>query len=348
MMDLSIPYYEDNTRISNSAIGWFLNKGPAFLRAKLDEKIEDESSPQLERGTMIHMYLLQPDEFIEHYSRFTKAKPKSINQEKFCKELVNSTEIELNKKLISAYKSAYSTIGCSNEEILSKAKQIASELKDYMEEVKSGKKLISDYDVRTLNWLKQNISDHKMAEKLIRPEFTIYDAKTMDDESKLVGGKIEGLPIAEVLYHEFHINWEHEGLKCKSLLDSLHLDFKNKRYTIVDLKTTAKIYHFEDSIKEYDYLRQLYFYTMAVDWYLKNELGEDPAEWDRSCFIVAVDTINQHDVRVFNILRSDFERNDTENRICNALSEIKWHTETGKWDHSREYYAGNGCETLNL
>lgn len=26
MMNIEIPYYEDNTRISNSAIGWFLKK----------------------------------------------------------------------------------------------------------------------------------------------------------------------------------------------------------------------------------------------------------------------------------------------------------------------------------
>lgn len=26
MMKIDIPYYEDNTRISNSAIGWFLRK----------------------------------------------------------------------------------------------------------------------------------------------------------------------------------------------------------------------------------------------------------------------------------------------------------------------------------
>lgn len=29
--EYDIPYYEDNTRISNSAIGWFLNKGPAYF-----------------------------------------------------------------------------------------------------------------------------------------------------------------------------------------------------------------------------------------------------------------------------------------------------------------------------
>ena len=35
-MNIEIPYYEDNTRISNSAIGWFLKKGPRYLRYMLD------------------------------------------------------------------------------------------------------------------------------------------------------------------------------------------------------------------------------------------------------------------------------------------------------------------------
>ena len=39
-MEIIIPYYEDNTRISNSAIGWFLNKGPQYLRDMLDNKEE--------------------------------------------------------------------------------------------------------------------------------------------------------------------------------------------------------------------------------------------------------------------------------------------------------------------
>ena len=187
-----------------------------------------------------------------------------------------------------------------------------------------------------------------MASKLLKPEFTIYDTKVPEDEAKVLLGKTEGLPIAEELHHEFHINWEYKGLKCKSLLDSLHLDFKNKRYTIMDLKTTAKIYHFEDSIKEYDYLRQLYFYSMAVDWYLENECGEDPKNWEKDFYIIAIDTINQRDVRVFNVSSSTFYKDCTEDRICNALENIKWHTDTGQWEHSREYYAGNGCETLNL
>ena len=35
-MDISIPYYEDLTRISNSNIGWFLKKGTRSLKEMLD------------------------------------------------------------------------------------------------------------------------------------------------------------------------------------------------------------------------------------------------------------------------------------------------------------------------
>ena len=46
-MDIPIPYYEDFTRISNSNIGWFLNKGPAYLHKKLSGQLEDETSQSM-------------------------------------------------------------------------------------------------------------------------------------------------------------------------------------------------------------------------------------------------------------------------------------------------------------
>ena len=39
-MDISIPYYEDNSRVSNSAIGWFIKRGPRYFRDMLDGKEE--------------------------------------------------------------------------------------------------------------------------------------------------------------------------------------------------------------------------------------------------------------------------------------------------------------------
>ena len=76
-MKIEIPYYEDNTRISNSAIGWFLKKGPRYLKDMLDGKEEGISGKYLDKGTMIHMYLLQPDEFWHNYIVIDYEKPKN-------------------------------------------------------------------------------------------------------------------------------------------------------------------------------------------------------------------------------------------------------------------------------
>ena len=108
MMDLSIPYYEDKTRISNSNIGWFLNKGPAFLHKMLTDPPPEEKNPVLERGTMIHEYLLQPEEFQKDYVIWDKSRPTSAQQEKFCQALASTLEIEPNRAILSAYKEAYS------------------------------------------------------------------------------------------------------------------------------------------------------------------------------------------------------------------------------------------------
>ena len=83
-MIIDKPYYEDNTRISNSAIGWFLKKGPRFYRDMIDGKEEGLKLPQLERGTMIHEYILQPEEFWKDYEILDFEVPKVKQQRDLC------------------------------------------------------------------------------------------------------------------------------------------------------------------------------------------------------------------------------------------------------------------------
>ena len=215
-MDISIPYYEDFTRISNSNIGWFLNKGPAYLHKKLSGQLEDETSQSMTKGTMIHEYLLQPEEFQKDYVVWDKSRPSSINEERFCQALADSLEIEPNKSLLSAYKAAYSTSGKSDDKILSEATKKASTLKEYIEFLKSRdqREMITPYSANQLMKIKENISNHKAACKLLLPA----DNKNV--------------------FHEFHINWEYISSKyndieftcpCKSLLDSVSFDYDNKK-----------------------------------------------------------------------------------------------------------------------
>lgn len=332
-MDISIPYYEDFTRISNSNIGWFLNKGPAYLHKKLSGQLEDETSQSMTKGTMIHEYLLQPEEFQKDYVVWDKSRPSSTNEEKFCQALADSLEIEPNKSLLSAYKAAYSTSGKSDDKILSEATKKASTLKEYIEFLKSRdqREMITPYSVTQLMKIKENISNHKAACKLLLPA----DNKNV--------------------FHEFHINWEYISSKyndieftcpCKSLLDSVTFDYDNKKVILMDLKTTSHLHNFADTVNTYDYTRQLYFYTKALKWYITNELHEDGDTWRFEWYIIAIDSLTS-DIRVFTFSYKQVYGENVE-KVRNAIRDIVWHKCNDLWEHSRAYYEGNGIETLNL
>ena len=344
-MDISIPYYEDLTRISNSNIGWFLNKGPAFLHKMLTDPPPEEKNPVLERGTMIHEYLLQPEEFQKDYVVWNKSRPNSAQQEKFCQALASSLEIEPNRAILSAYKEAYSTAGKSEDKMLSEGLKIASTMKDYIDFLKSndGRIMISPWDAKMLEKIKQNVKSHKLAWYII--DAPLRAAELCDYEA----------------HHEFHINWEWHWLKehvsCKSLLDGLTIDFRSKTVIIYDLKTTAKLWHFEESMEMYDYERQLSYYTMAVKWYLENECGIDGEDiaynWKFSHYIIGIDTTGSYEIRVFKVELKTHESKklnlvSTTAKIEEALFDIAWHQANNKWEHSREYYEGDGSESLNL
>ncbi len=345
MMDTSIPYYSDLTRVSNSNIGWFLQKGPAFLHKMLTDPPPEEKNPVLERGSLIHMYILQPEEFLKTYVVWDKSRPTSVQQEKFCQALANTVEIEPNKAILSAYKEAYSTAGKSEDKMLSEGLKIASTLKDYIDYLKDPerKQMISPWDYQMLKKIRNNIEAHKLAWKIINTRGTVYES--IDSNKRVQWGA-----------HEFHINWEYTGIgmtlfkqksiQCKSLLDGLTLDFENKKAVIYDLKTTQKLWHFEDSIEQYDYLRQLAYYKMAVNWYLINEYGEATGDWTFEFYIIGIDTTGSNEIRVFSI--DEYMVDSRLPVIRNALCDITWHQSTGKWEHSRAYYEGDGSETLKL
>ena len=337
--EYDIPYYEDSSRISNSAIGWFLNKGPAYFRRMLDGKEKGLDLPQLRKGTMIHEFLLQPEQFWDDYMLFVGEKPKSAQAQKFCENLINTVEIELNKQLSEAYRKSYSIVGKSEDKILSEALKISVEYKDYIEAVKSNKILISQYDLDQLETIGHNVGAHKLACQLLRKAGDHGDVH---------------------VYHEFQINWDYlvedelnhgalTPVACKSLLDSCTFNFDTKTCTIIDIKTTAKLWHFEDSIKEFDYCRQLCFYKEAVYWYLDNKLELSSSEigkWKFEFYIIAIDTTGSNEIRVFKLTIPQVASRGVV--IHDFMSAYLWHLGTGNWDHSRDYYVGDGSETLDL
>lgn len=330
-MDISIPYYEDLTRISNSNIGWFLKKGPRYLKEMLDGK-EGLKASFLDKGTMIHEYILQPEEFWKDYIILDFAMPK-VKQQKDLLEFYSTARLvdpfaSEDNILLKSYEAAYNN-NKSKEKKIQEAKELVELYQNYIEYFrnKDSKKVISFADLNMLKAIKKNMEEHKKANELLF-----------------------NYPETFEVHNEFHINWEYPNasslgdLPCKSLLDRVMIDHTNKKIILVDIKTTADVYNFKHSVEEFDYCRQLAYYWLAIHWYFKNELKLNIEEYEYETYIVAVQSHDGYEVRVFK-----FNPKTVEERLVAidyAIKRIAWHKDNNLWDHMKEYYDEDGAEMI--
>lgn len=330
-MDISIPYYEDLTRVSNSNIGWFLKKGPRYLKEMLDGK-EGLKASFLDKGTMIHEYILQPEEFWKDYIILDFAVPK-VKQQKDLLEFYSSARLvdpfaSEDDILLMSYEAAYNNTK-SKEKKIQEAKELVETYQNYIEYFrnKDSKKVISFADLNMLKAIKKNMEEHKKANELLF-----------------------NYPETFEVHNEFHINWEYPNasslgdLPCKSLLDRVMIDHTNKKIILVDIKTTADVYNFKHSVEEFDYCRQLAYYWLAIHWYFKNELKLNIEEYEYETYIIAVQSHDGYEVRVFK-----FNPKAIEERLVTidyAIKRIAWHKNNNLWDHMKEYYDEDGAEII--
>ena len=327
-MDITIPYYEDMNRISNSNIGWFIKKGPKYLKEMLNNEREGLKLPQLEKGTMIHEYILQPEEFWKDYIILDFEVPKVKQQKDFCEAYVSSLELLEDDKKLQAYRSSYTNTK-SSQIALKEASELCNKYESYINYLKQkdDKKVISFADLNLLKTIKKNLEEHKKANELL------YN-----------------FPNTFEVHNEFHINWEYPNafedkeLSCKSLLDRVMIDHENKKIILIDLKTTSDIYNFQHSVEEFDYYRQLTYYWTALAWYFKNELFLDIDEYEGETYIIAIQSYDGNEVRVLKI--DEAELSNKLKVIDNAIKRIAWHKNNNLWEHTKEYYEGNGSEVL--
>ena len=167
-MNIDIPYYEDMSRYSNSDIGYFLKHGPKSLKDYKNGSGNRLEGSFLEKGTMIHEYILQPDEFWKDYVILDFEVPKVKQQKDFCEAYASSLELLEDEKKIKAYKSSYSNTK-SSEIVLKEATELCDKYSQYIEylKVKDNKKVISFADLNMLKKIKANIEAHKKAKVII-------------------------------------------------------------------------------------------------------------------------------------------------------------------------------------
>ena len=279
---------------------------------------------------MIHEYLLQPDEFWKDYIILDFAVPKVKQQKDLCELYYTYKQIdpleEDDKLILLAYNTAYSNKK-SDEVKLKEAKEILDLYSNYIEYYanKDSKKVISFADLTMLKQIKENITNHIKANELLTDK-----------------------PGCES-NNEFHINWELQVgdwlAPCKSLLDRVIFDHINQKIILIDLKTTSDVYNFKHSVEEFQYYRQLCYYLMAISWYMYKDQNIDISNYDTEVYIIAIQTNNNYEIRVFNMFNEE-ELLNSKNIILDTLSELSYHYQTNNWEHTREYYENNGIERL--
>lgn len=150
--------------------------------------------------------------------------------------------------------------------------------------------------------------------------------------------------------NEFEIHWNVNelqtdlNLQCKSMIDRLVIDHKNKIIKLIDIKTTYNNESFSKFANKY--VRQLAFYWLAVTCFFKKEYPDkDINDYTAETYIVQIYTDNSFDVKVLQItdkdLYTEFEK------LKDIFENINWHFTNNLWDYNREYYEGSGIEIFD-
>ena len=327
-------YYSEQ-RVSNSGLSWF-KVSPKYYKARLEREIEEEKASYFDYGKQVHMAILEPNRFANEYTYLEYNTPTSPQQRAFCEVFVAKKKGTVKEKSHQAYLEVYNTKGKSNEKIQKEADTLYKKLRDYIKYLKQSTKYRvvlnkSTWD-RIQNFI-QLIKEHKLANTLLLEN----DYGIFDDGNLLVNNE---LPI----YWDFALD-EDTILSCKSLLDRLIIDHKNKVIKLIDLKTVYKIEKFHSHFTEFGYHRQLAFYWLAVAWMFQNDFPEyDFWGYQKQTFIVALSNGPPSECKVFSI--TDKLLNEGLEEILRLTRELSWHIDHDQWDHSRSYYEGDGADQL--
>ncbi len=321
--------YYGRFAVSNSSLSWF-QQSPKFFIAQLNGEIKEDTPKQyFELGRQIHMRVLETEEFFKTYAYVDVDMPTSKQQKEFAEKFMQSKKKTIEAKSIEAYTATYAVKGKSDDKIKESALDTHKKLNkylDYLTRTADAKVILPWNTWDLINKVAKEMVNHKACAKLL-----------VDDPF----GEEEN-------FNELPIFWEWNGIKCKSMLDRLILDTKNKVAKLVDVKTTYNVYGFSKSFGKFGYYRQCAYYWLAFKyWFEENYPDENLEEYTRETYILATNKDERiPETRVFRV--DDTHLNDGMDEIEKLMPEIKWHFDNNKWEYSRDYYEGDGISELNM
>jgi len=314
-------YYELKGYVSNSSLN-VLEKSIREFKRFIYEDVGEESKPYFDFGTALHMYILEPERFKVDVLIHDYKGPKSKQQIDFCKAYAKLKKATPKKK-----KDIFLSIYKPTDKWEEKVNALVKEFKDYIKYLKErqNKLVISTEIFKQIQSISLELKRHKMASKLLSEPSIVED---------------------KVAFNELQILWDYKGTRCKSMLDRVIVDKDNKIVYIIDLKTTSSMKEFKKSFEKFRYDRQLAFYGMALSGELPEIAGvphDDLIAYKVVGVIIAVDKFTL-EVKTFKIPEQTIDEALSE--VNDLLERAKWHIDNNKFDYSKDYYEGDGFETL--
>ncbi|BAG84064.1 PD-(D/E)XK nuclease-like domain-containing protein [Candidatus Azobacteroides pseudotrichonymphae] len=280
-------YYKLKGHLNHSMLCIYQEDPVLFWDLWYGRKEPDPESAAMAFGKMVHSAILTPEEFQNEYSLMEGSMPKSINMEKFCEAVIEG------KTLTDAYMANYRVLP---KDAPAKAKELYNELKGYIRCKQEGKPPISEEDMSRINTILTNYKDHQGVQEVINK--------------------------GDNAMNELEVRFQHDcGLPCKSKLDRIQWDMKEKRVWIIDLKTSS--HNPTQFVREVErgmnsYLQQLAYYTMAMKetYHLYND-------WIFEYYLIYIGsrTCNVYLVRVGEILEDRIWKIDED--ICAIHEKIE-------------------------
>ena len=159
------------------------------------------------------------------------------------------------------------------------------------------------------------------------------------------------------IHYQFPIIWKYQGHDCKSLLDILYIDHKNKVIIPVDLKTSYDdVLMFPKSYIKWKYYIQASFYTKAVS-YLKLEyphLFDYKIDNFRFMVISSNDSsrpiiwmTNQKDI-MCGEFGGTLRNGETVTGYKELINAYEWHTNENLYKYPKKVYDKKGHLDLNV
>lgn len=304
--------YHNRPEISQSAIKDFRKNRKSYEYCYVKGLGTGKSTKAMDKGTLNHCLIFEPDEFHNRYAHFSGEVPNSPQAWKFY-------DLCFGEQAMSeadAYVNSYSCKSKTPAVIRSEAEASYYKYEPYA------------------NWMKENA--HKI---LITPEVEL-EARQMVDIFYRHPGVMKTLVAGRVnpkykIFKEQVIFWTIFDAACRQKCDEIHVDIEKQMIYAYDYKTTnsENVKSFISSIKFYGYDTQDSFYTTGLKQWASAMFGME--------FRVEFRFLPQYSKAPYNVIDvvviSDEDREAAYLEWTKDLQELKECLETGNFDNPAAY-----------